>query len=148
MPVVPGSRCLDAFTGSGALGFEALSRQAKEVVMLEPDQLAYRHLIDNAQNLNATGCKIFGTRAEQWLAIPATEPFDIVFIDPPFALELWSIVLEVLEANNWLAENAWIYVETPKTYSLMAPQNWRLHRTKQAGNVTFSLYQRDFSSDS
>ena len=142
MPVVHGSRCLDAFSGSGALGFEALSRGAASAVMLEPNRTANQHLQDNASLLGASQCKIFGTKAEQWLAIPATEQFDIVFIDPPFALDLWPDVLNKLEDNGWLSADAWVYIETPKGYALSTPSNWQLHRSKQAGQVTFALYRR------
>ena len=141
-PILPGSCCLDAFSGSGALGFEALSREAKEVVMLEPNARANQHLHANAQLLAAQGCSIYGSRAEQWLAAPAQCCFDVVFIDPPFALNLWADVLAKLEANGWLAEGAFIYIETPKGHPLIVPAHWRMHRTKQAGNVTFALYQR------
>lgn len=141
-PILPGSCCLDAFSGSGALGFEALSRGAKSAVMLEPDRTANQYLHNNATLLEADNCKVFATRAEQWLAIPATEQFDIVFIDPPFSLDLWPDVLAKLEQQGWLAANAWVYIETPKQYALQTPANWQLHRTKQAGQVTYSLYQR------
>lgn len=146
MPLLPGSRCLDAFSGSGALGFEALSRGASGAVMLEPSRTANQHLQNNADLLGASReCTIFGTRAEQWLAIPATQQFDIVFIDPPFALDLWPDILDKLENNGWLAESAWIYIETPKGYPLQTPAHWQLHRSKQAGQVTFALYQRNSS---
>ncbi len=141
-PALPGSRCLDAFSGSGALGFEALSRGATHITMLEPDRTANQHLHNNMRLLEASGCKIFGVCAEQWLAIPAPEQFDIVFIDPPFTLDLWPDVLAKLEQNGWLAANAYIYIETPKHYILHTPARWQLHRSKQAGQVTFSLYQR------
>lgn len=143
MPNLPGARALDAFSGSGALGFEALSREASEVVMLEPNPQAYKALQDNAQLLAAPNCKIFGTKAEQWLQITATQTFDVVFIDPPFALDLWPNVIDKLENNGWLATEAWIYIETPKGYNLQTPPHWHLHRCKQAGNVTFALYQRN-----
>ena len=141
-PILPGSCCLDAFSGSGALGFEALSREAKQVVMLEPNVSAIKHLQANAQLLAAEGCSIYASRAEQWLATPAQQRFDVVFIDPPFALELWADVLAKLETHHWLADGAHIYIETPKGYPLVVPAHWHLHRTKDAGNVTFALYQR------
>ncbi|WP_238376383.1 16S rRNA (guanine(966)-N(2))-methyltransferase RsmD [Marinagarivorans algicola] len=141
-PSLPGSRCLDAFSGSGALGFEALSRGAASLTMLEPDRIANQHLHNNMKLLGASDCKIWAVRAEQWLAIPATESFDIVFIDPPFTLDLWPGVLTQLEQNGWLATNAYIYIETPKHYALHTPAHWQLQRSKQAGQVTFSLYQR------
>lgn len=146
-PLLPASQCLDAFSGSGALGFESLSRGAASVTLLEPDVTANQFLHKNAEALaaqspNPERCKIFGVRAEQWLAIPATTTFDVVFIDPPFALDLWPQVLDQLERNGWLAANAWIYIETPKHYALQVPANWRLHRSKQAGQVTFALYER------
>lgn len=142
MPVIEGASVLDAFSGSGALGFEALSRGAKRAVMLEPDLAAHKQLVANAELLAAASAKIFGTRAEQWLAIAATERFDVVFIDPPFALDLWPQVFELLERNEWLSDNALIYIETPKDYHLQVPANWRLHRQKAAGNVCYGLYER------
>lgn len=142
MPVLPGSQCLDAFSGSGALGFEALSRGASAVTLLEPNALANQQLHANAAQLQAQNCSIYGSRAEQWLAAPAHTAFNVVFIDPPFALDLWPDVLGKLETNGWLASAAWVYIETPKNYPLSVPAHWQNHRSKQAGNVTFALYQR------
>lgn len=143
MPVIEGASVLDAFSGSGALGFEALSRGAKRAVMLEPELAAHKQLVANAELLEAANAKIFGTRAEQWLAIDATEAFDVVFIDPPFARDLWSQVIDQLESRGWLNSDALIYIETPKNYALQLPANWRLHRQKAAGNVSYALYQRE-----
>lgn len=148
MPYLPGAHCLDAFSGSGALGFEALSRGAKHTVMLEPNPSAHDQLQNNAQLLlpdptvRKARYTLFASRAEQFLSAPANSPFDIVFIDPPFDLDLWPKVMLQLEQNGWLNENALIYIETPKGYTLNHPMHWQLQRSKQAGNVTFALYQR------
>ena len=142
MPYLPGAHCLDAFSGSGALGFEALSRGAQSAVLLEPNPHANKHLKDNAHLLAAPAVSIFASRAEQFLSAPANIPFDLVFLDPPFALDLWPEVIAKLEENGWLAERALIYIETPRDYDLVVPANWQLHRNKQTGNVTYALYQR------
>jgi 16S rRNA (guanine966-N2)-methyltransferase len=68
--------------------------------------------------------------------------FDVVFIDPPFALELWEPIATALEAQAWLSDNALIYLEAPRDAQLQLPANWQLHRDKQAGQVSFRLYHR------
>ena len=142
MPYLPGSHCLDAFSGSGALGFEALSRGARSVDMLEPNLQANQQLQNNAKLLQADNLQVLGSQAQQWLAQPGNRPYNIAFIDPPFDLDLWPTILPQLEDNSWLASEALIYIETPKNYQLQTPSNWQQHRSKIAGQVCFSLYQR------
>ncbi len=138
MPLLPGCRCLDAFAGSGALGFEALSRGASTCVMAEVNNEALKALRLNAQTLNATGATIVADSALNVLAREG-EVFDGVFIDPPFAEALWEPVFKALEGR--LSPDAWVYVETPKTRALAVPSGWQLHRTKTSGDVTFTLYR-------
>ncbi len=138
MPLLPGSRCLDAFAGSGALGFEALSRGARVCVMAEVNTEALKALRLNAQTLNATGATIVADSALNVLA-HEREAFDGVFIDPPFAEALWEPVFEALEGR--LSPDAWVYVEAPKDRALAVPSGWQLHRTKTSGEVTFALYR-------
>ncbi len=142
-PDIQGARCLDLFAGSGALGLEALSRGAGFSLLVEKHPLALQQLKHNLILLNAsTG------RAEQqdtltWLAKGNTDtPFDLVFIDPPFALNLWDSVANHLEQGNWLASEALIYVEAPQNTPLNLPSHWLLHRDKQAGHVNYRLYYR------
>ncbi len=69
-------------------------------------------------------------------------PFDLVFLDPPFALELWSALARQLEQGGWLAAGAWVYVESPRAAAPGVPANWSLHREGRAGEVRFALYRR------
>jgi 16S rRNA (guanine966-N2)-methyltransferase len=72
-------------------------------------------------------------------------PYHIVFIDPPFQLKLWQAVIEALEAGNWLADNATIYIESGRDDEYHPPINWQLHRDKHAGAVSYRLFYREQS---
>jgi len=139
---VPHSRCLDLFSGSGGLGFEAASRQADEVVMLELNKAAHQQLTSNISALKTDKVKALHTDALSYLNQPAT-PFDIVFIDPPFRKGLLDEVIIQLENNHWLSEDAMVYIETERELVMPElPPNWSLYREKHAGQVSFRLYQR------
>lgn len=141
-PVIQHARCLDAFAGSGALGFEALSRYAAQVTLLESERAIARQLTQNAALLQAEGARVVNTNSLQWLA-QAGEPFDVVFLDPPFRRDLLNQTLKLLEQQGWLAEQAWIYVETEaENHDLDIPTRWTLHREKVAGQVAYRLYLR------
>jgi 16S rRNA (guanine966-N2)-methyltransferase len=73
----------------------------------------------------------------------AEAPYHIIFIDPPFQLKLWQGVIEALEAGNWLAENATIYIESGRDDHYAPPINWQLHRDKHAGAVSYRLFYRE-----
>lgn len=142
-PELAHAKCLDLFAGSGGLGFEAASRQAKEVMMLELNSTAYQQLQSNVATLKADNINVLKTDALQYLAKQGT-PFDIVFIDPPFRKGLLEDTITLLEKNGWLNNNAYIYIETEKELILPTfPDHWSLHREKTAGQVSFRLYQRD-----
>ena len=110
-PVIVGARCLDAFAGSGALGFEAASRGAGEVVLIERSPLVARQLQVNAQTLGAAEVRIQQADTLQWLAA-AGHPFDIVFLDPPFADDLLMPAIAHLAEHGWLAPGAASKAET------------------------------------
>ncbi len=140
---VPHAKCLDLFAGSGGLGFEAASRQAKQVVMLELNKEACQQLVCNIDILKTDRVKAINSDALTYLASEGT-PFDIVFIDPPFHKGLLQQTLILLEENNWLAARAMIYIETEKALTLThLPENWSLHREKTAGQVTYRLFERN-----
>lgn len=142
-PDIQGAHCLDLFAGSGALGLEALSRGAESSVLLEKHAAAARQLKANLQLLKANHGRVEQVDSLQWLKQQhPPQPFDIVFIDPPFALELWEPIALALEARDWLSEEALIYLEAPRDAHLQLPANWQLHRDKQAGQVSFRLYHR------
>ena len=137
-----GSRCLDLYAGSGALSFEAASREAKSVVQVENNPLACRALKENAVALAAGQIKIVQSDVFCYLAGDA-EPFDIVFIDPPFAQGLALQTCQWLEDKRWLSPHAKIYVETESTLKLVGiPPNWRLLKSKTAGEVGYHLFER------
>jgi 16S rRNA (guanine966-N2)-methyltransferase len=145
MPNIQGAHCLDLFAGSGALGLEALSRGAASSILLEQHPLAANQLREHLQRLDAKNTEILTTDSLNWLAHtkPNTHPsFDIVFVDPPFALNLWQKTTALLEQNNWLADNALVYIESPKEISLLLPDNWQLYKDKKAGSIRYQLYQR------
>ena len=138
------SRCLDVFAGSGSLGFEALSRYASYVMMIEQEPKAARQLQQNLQTLQCTQAQVVCRDALQVLQQPSTEPFELVFLDPPFRKELLSQVIPLLEQQGWLADSALIYLErenegTPP----VIPANWQLLKDKQAGQVCYQLYLRE-----
>jgi len=137
-----GSRCLDLYAGSGALGFEAASRGAKSVIQVENNALACRALTENAIALTANQIKIVQMDVFRYLAGDA-EPFDVVFIDPPFAMALAVQTCQWLEEKGWLSKHAKIYVEAESALNLVGmPENWRQLKSKVAGEVGYHLFQR------
>ncbi|MCK8515492.1 16S rRNA (guanine(966)-N(2))-methyltransferase RsmD [Methylonatrum kenyense] len=142
-PVLPGSRCLDLFAGSGALGLEAASRGAGHVLLVEQAGQALRHLRAALSQLEADNVSVWAGDARQFLRQPA-QAFDIVFLDPPFASALLEPVCEQLERGHWLASDARIYLEhAVNDMPAALPGNWLLLREKQAGQVRYALYRRE-----
>jgi 16S rRNA (guanine966-N2)-methyltransferase len=141
---ITGSRCLDLYAGSGALGFEAASRGAKSVVQVENNPEACRSLKENAIKLAATQIKITQSDVFRYLSGDA-EPFDIVFLDPPFALNLATQTCQWLEDKGWLSQYAKIYVEVESKMKFLdeLPKNWQLLKSKTAGEVSYHLYERN-----
>lgn len=140
-PELPGARCLDLFAGSGALGLECLSRGADFTLMLERNPRVAVQLRENLALLNAERGKLLSTDALDWLAQGnAGAPFDIVFVDPPFGLDLWQQVIDALTKGNWLSDSATVYVEAGRDSQYQPPAHWRLHRDKTAGQVRYCLY--------
>ena len=138
------SRCLDVFAGSGSLGFEALSRYASYVMMIEQEPKAARQLQQNLQTLQCTQAQVVCRDALQVLQQPCTEPFELVFLDPPFRKELLSQVIPLLEQQGWLADSALIYLERENEGTApLIPANWQLLKDKQAGQVCYQLYLRE-----
>lgn len=138
-PHIVGARCLDLFAGSGALGLEALSRGARTAVMLESNPLIVNHLKAQASRLGTLDAHIERADALSYLA-GASQPFDVVFIDPPFDAKLWAQTAALLSRNGWLAPNALIYVESPvQGEDTKWPEQWETLRDKQAGEVRYRL---------
>lgn len=145
MPVIHNSVCLDCFSGSGSLGFEAASRGAKSVTLLEKDKQVAQQLTKNKQLISCDTIDIYQTDTLLWLNKQTQQQFDIVFIDPPFHQSLVAKTVNQLEDNNWLKSSSYIYIETEIDHNVMAyiPTKWRLHREKIAGQVHSYLFIRE-----
>lgn len=137
---IGGARCLDLFAGSGALGFEAASRGAAQVVMIERDAAAVASLRATAQRLDAGQVEIVAADALAWLAGPVSAQFDIVFVDPPFAAGLWQPVLDALP--RWLAPRAWLYLESARDAPPLQIDGFVPHREGSTRDVRFCLLRR------
>ena len=131
-----GLACLDLFAGSGALGFEALSRGAARVVMVERDRQVAAGLRESARLLEASGLEVVQSEALDYLA-RAGERFDVAFVDPPYASALATAALGALP--RCLNPGARVYVESAAPLALGAP--WRTLREDRAGAVRYALYE-------
>ena len=141
-PVVADARVLDLFAGTGALGLEALSRGAREAWLVERDPRLAEALRASVARLHADGrAHVVQADALAWLRAPLHGRFDLVFLDPPFAAGLWQDALAAL--SSWLAQDAWLYVESPADAVPAVPSGWRLHREGRTRDVRFALYRRD-----
>ena len=133
---------MDLFAGSGALCLESLSRGADEVVMVEKVRAVADNLAKNIQALKADSAKLVNTDAMQFLT-GKPEPFDIVFVDPPFSESgLINQCLSALQLKGWLKPGALVYVEASSDYQdLQYPPEWTLLKNKKAGQVGYYLLQ-------
>jgi len=136
-----GARVLDLFAGTGALGFEAASRGAAEVVLLERDARLAQGLRDTAARLGVATVRVEAADALAWLDRPPTTAFDVAFLDPPFAAGLWEACARGLDP--WLAGAAWIYLEAPASAHPPVPASWREHRRGATREVAYALYRRE-----
>jgi len=140
---IRGARCLDLFAGSGALGVEALSRGARSVVFVEQQADIARCLGDQLVEWGVRAAEIITADALQ-LDYRESGPFDVVFLDPPFADWEASGVCRRLEESGALAPAALIYLEASKRTGLPElPGNWTIVRDKTAGQVRYALVQRE-----
>lgn len=140
---IGGARCLDLFAGSGALGLEALSRGAAHCSFVDSQPTAIHQIGDHLRTLQCSAGLTVCRNAVDWLDATPAQPFDIVFLDPPFRLGLLDPCCERLESGGWLADQALIYVETGADEALPSlPANWTPHRDKRAGQVAYRLFRR------
>ncbi len=144
---IHGSRCLDLFAGSGALGLEALSRGASHCTFVETHKQTLQQLKRNLTLLNSEQAATIQMDGISYLQ-KNTTPFDIVFIDPPFSLNLWQPCLDLLSNSQFLSDHAKIYIESPsKLSSLNLAPHWDIHREKTAGDVTYRLVSLSIDQD-
>ncbi|WP_019029330.1 16S rRNA (guanine(966)-N(2))-methyltransferase RsmD [Colwellia piezophila] len=149
MPYIAQANCLDCFAGSGGLGFEALSRGAEQVTLVELNRAAAKQLLANKQlleadNLTVVNRDVLAFIKETFLNAEQTtsrqKPYDLVFLDPPFRQQLVEKTAQLLN-NHSLAEQALIYVEMEAESTQEIPANWQLLKEKTAGQVIYQLYQ-------
>lgn len=137
---IQNARVLDLCAGSGALSFEALSRGASHVLMVEPNQIQAQCLKDNAQLLQAKNCQIKIATAQQTLA-SLNDQFDVVFLDPPYSLDLWQTLANA--ADPVIKADGFIYVEADQDLNrLQLPHTWKKIKETKAGSVRAGLYQK------
>ncbi|MCL1125164.1 16S rRNA (guanine(966)-N(2))-methyltransferase RsmD [Shewanella surugensis] len=139
---LPGARVLDCFTGSGSLGFEALSRYASFAQMFELQASAAKQLKQNLATLKCEHAEVTKGDTLALLKTPPKMPFNIIFIDPPFRQGLAQQCVQLLETHLWLSQDALIYLETETELGpLNIPPTWTALKEKTAGQVTYRLYQ-------
>jgi len=139
---VVGARVLDLFAGSGALGLEALSRGAGEVIFVERDARIARHLEGVLAELGARQARVVNDDALRFLRGPA-RPCDLVFLDPPFDSELPGLAAAALEAGGWLAPAALVYLELSAAAPVPPlPSSLRIIKSGRAGEVGYHLAER------
>jgi 16S rRNA (guanine966-N2)-methyltransferase len=135
---VEGMECLDLFAGSGALAFEASSRGAARVVMVERNPLTARSLREQMEKFQADNIELWQGSALDFLEANRSL-FDLVLLDPPFATPLLEQTLEALVSGKHLSVGALCYFEFPRREIPALPHRWRFIRQKQAGDVGYGL---------
>ncbi len=134
-----GWRCLDAFAGTGALGFEAASRGAIEVLLLERDRHLAHNLNQIQAKLAAQAVRVECADALSWMRSAAPGTFDVVFLDPPFDADLFEAALQA--ARPLLASNGFVYLEADRAFddAALAPLGYEVWRSAKAGSVHYHL---------
>ena len=140
-PTIAGSRCLDLFAGTGALGLEALSRGAARVVFVEKSPQAANTLERNINLVEAeSAATVQRMDAFDFMAQDHSNSFDIIFLDPPFAADMLDDLCRLLDQGSLLSKSALIYIEEDNARpTANRPTGWQTLRTKVAGNVRYSL---------
>ena len=145
-PVVHQARCLDLFAGSGALGFEAASRGAARVVMVDNNRHCCSQLKENRSKLGADQVRIYCDDALRWLK-NCSDAFDIIFLDPPYQSQLTATSADLIDAGQ-IAPGGLVYVETGTDKPFKVPGPWQEIQRQKAGEVCYQLYRTNlYSSD-
>ena len=138
---VQNAEVLDLCTGSGALSFEALSRGAANVTMIEPNAIQAKFLKDNLKLLKIENCKLHVTTAQQAIRSLSVDHYDLVFLDPPYSLNLWQEL--ATNVDPLIKNNGFIYVEADCSLNqLVLPNSWSLIKETKAGAVRAGLYKK------
>jgi len=148
-PWIAGSDCADLFAGTGALGFEAASRGAASVLMIEKHPRAQAILDQSIEQLQAIQVNLHKGGAMSMLEDFKADSFDIVFVDPPFDSNLGGLVVERLDKTGCVRRGGFIYLESPasETRQVAAPQGWSVWRDQQLGEVRMQLFRRNIQAD-
>jgi 16S rRNA (guanine966-N2)-methyltransferase len=136
-PIVAGAECLDLFAGTGILGFEAVSLGAARAVLVESDTLLAAQIARNVALLETDAITVVPMPVARFLE-QAPSPFDIVFVDPPYAAGLLDWTLARLR-GGWIKADGVVYIENDT--ALRAPPGWRSRNSAQAGRVHYYLLQ-------
>ena len=135
---IVGARCLDLFAGTGALAFEALSRGAAEVIMVESNPKIIESLKQHAETLGCDNHTIQLPDAMNWLK-PGIKGFDIIFLDPPFGQGYIEQCCAIISEESLLNANGLVYIESEKNITL--PEGWIIKKQTQAGKVQSMLIE-------
>jgi 16S rRNA (guanine966-N2)-methyltransferase len=139
-PFISDALCLDLFAGSGALGFEAISRGAKHVVMVDQSNLVAAALKKNRQHLGAENIEIISATVPTETAGITRAHFDIIFLDPPFNKNLIQVCIDWLAQENLVKSGTVIYLEHEINHApLKLPANWHMHKEKQTNSLVYAL---------
>ncbi len=132
-----GLRVADLYAGSGALGLEALSRGAAQATFVESDRAAIRAIEANAAAMGAQDRA--SLRATSAAALPASEPFDLIFADPPYAAGSGTAAAAAVAKTGWLAPGGWMAIETRRGDAVAPPDGWEVDATRDVGRAHLTL---------
>ena len=132
-------RVADLYAGSGALGLEALSRGAGHVTFVERDAAAVKAIRVNLERLDGTDRA--DVRATSALSLSPAAPFDVVLVDPPYGEDAVRVLAAVVKAG-WLAEGAWLSIETKRKAAVAPPEGWTLDSERDTGPARLTLFRR------
>ncbi len=139
-PYIEGSQCLDLFSGSGALGIEALSRGASRVEMVESNPQAAKAIEYSLKTLNSNISHIHCCSAENYLEKNQGACFDIIFLDPPYALYDANALFRLVNSHISILSTTFVFYEHNNTLATAdLPDNWSLLKHKKAGQVNYYL---------
>ncbi len=125
---IKNKKCLDCFSGSGALSLESISRSAKHVTILEKNYKAFKNIKKNFNKIKKKKYNIINTNLISWLKKIKKKFFDIIFIDPPYKSNLVNKTIKIIEKNNITKKNSYIYIETKKKYNIHIPKKWIIYK--------------------
>lgn len=138
-PYLTGASCLDLFAGTGSLGIEAVSRGAKNSVLVDFEIGTIELLKRHVEMLGADNIEVLNCDAAIWLKNSVPNPFDIIFLDPPFQRGLIEQMLDKL-TRGWLHSRSWVYLESEKLPILhLQENNWEILRQGRTRHVEFAL---------